>query len=59
MYGDTSWLLSVSVSLGLLVEEPGKIGDGAAVVPGCAAGVLHVGLGIPHVWPAVGVRGKH
>ena len=51
--------LSISISLGLLVEEPGEVAVEAAVVPGCTARVLFIGLGVPHVWPAVGVYWEH
>ena len=45
------------VGTGLLVEESGKIRDGAAVVPGGVAFELNEGLPVAHVLPQVGVQG--
>ena len=43
----------------VLVEQSGKARYGTVVVPGCAAGVLQVGLGVPHVGSEGGVGGEH
>ena len=47
------------VGTGLLVKESGKIRNGAAVVPGGVALVLHKGLLVAHVLPQFGVKGEH
>ena len=60
-----AWLVSsllivsdfLRVGTGLLVEESGKIRNGAAVVPGGVALEIHEGLPVAHVLPQVGVQG--
>ena len=62
-----AWLVSsllivsdcLRVGTGLLVEESGKIRNGAAVIPGGVALELHEGLLVAHVLPQVGVKGEH
>ena len=44
---------------GVLVQEPGKTGDGAVVVSGGMAGVFQEGFGIPHVGSVGGVSREH
>ena len=50
---------SLAGAPGVLVEEPGKAGDGAAEVSGSMTGVFQVGFGVPHVGSIVGVGWEH
>ena len=43
----------------ILVEQSGKARYGAVVIPGLVAGVLQVGLGVPHVGSVGRVGGEH
>ena len=43
----------------MLVEEPGKTRDRAAVVSGSMAGVFQEGFGVPHVGSVGGVGREH
>ena len=44
---------------GVLVEEPGKTGDRAAVVSGSMTGVFQERFGVPHVGSVGGVGREH
>ena len=43
----------------MLVEEPGKTGDRAAVVSGSMTGVFQERFGVPHVGSVGGVGREH